>query len=236
MSGTELEGHNYYDNYEKIFHLSLKDMWFYLVWTIIVPEETFVTLREKDAAQFLVLGSATPSNINHVSNIDYYLRPGKTGNDTITIIDQNAYPLAKHVEYLDFPPFIAEFPYPDFQFVQGDIREFPFADSTFDVVISDFTLNFLNTREELNQTFQGIQRILQKNGLCLISVRGDERYPYDENGPDVSENAPVPLEMGRFTIQVFTLQTYMKIAQENGLQLIRYFPSVDDIYAVMKKS
>src|SRR5260221_12197174 len=223
MNSHELNAKNYYDNYESQgFSLTLYDMWTCLVWMMTIPEEPLNHLRQKAHARLLVLGSATPSNATYVSNINGFLRPEKEQDDTVTIIDQNLYPLTKHAEYINtiddqtHALVSHESAYPRFELIQGDMRQLPFTRSSFDVVISDYTFNFLSTREEVEQTFQSISHVLNEGGLCILAVRG-------KGHSDMSLSDAVVLDFGRFKISAFPLETYTKIARENNLQLISSF-------------
>jgi hypothetical protein len=244
---NELNSRNYYDGYEQRgFSLTLDDMWMAMVWLMNIPEKALRHTREKEKARFLVLGSATPSNLTYISKIDGYVRPGKISNDTITIIDQNFYPLTKHAQLVrviegndgwsNTPVLLDGQSYPRFELIQGDIKKLPFNSNTFDVVVSDFTLNYLTSISDLEKTFEDVTRVLCQKGLCILAVRGNQKYPYQKHRKlDFSPSEAEVISLGRVNIHVFPLETYMAIAKDKGLKVICYFISVNDIYAFFIK-
>src|SRR4051812_41184994 len=138
MPDTKPDIENYYEGYGRnAFDLDLKALSEYLS-QVEIPPDTLQSLREKDHIKFLVLGSAAPNNLDGMAMFDRVLRPGKGEQDTVFIIDYNAYPLYKHQERAKF---LEEWeasskkynkssepnplPYPKFELIQADMRQLP---------------------------------------------------------------------------------------------------------------
>ena len=58
----------------------------------------------------------------------------------------------------------------DFLYVQGDAEEIPFADGTFDLVVSTSTYQWLS---ELGPAFREVERVLVSGGTFLFALFGD---------------------------------------------------------------
>src|SRR5262249_23579316 len=139
---------------------------------IELPDDLRESLRNLSAAELLVLGSAIPDNIDHIRAIDAALRPGQGSNDRVLIIDRDPYPLTQHRKEWDWlRPSVRgpgnrypELQYPAFRFKQADMRELPVDDGSTDVAVSDYTLNFLPSFPDVEQTFSEVARVLRLGG------------------------------------------------------------------------
>jgi len=245
MRENELTAKNYYDGYRG-WNLQLM---YERMKTMGLPDDLKEQINQKDQVTFLVLGSATTENLGHISQIDSYLRPGKVEQDKVVIIDKNLHPLWKHQKeiawlegddgWTNTPKSTPEFPYPKFGLAQADMRKLPFKNNIFDMVISDYTLNYLDNEESVSKTFQEISRILSPGGTVMLQVRGNEKYPYEEKNKNEVPNDDIQSKIqGGVKVWYFPIQTYLKIARQYGLELVRYdeeFGSTIDLYAVLVK-
>lgn len=191
-----------------------------------VPDSALDTLRHIPAAQFLVLGSATARNIDNVAILDKHLRPGQGHEDTVTIIDYNPYPMQQHLEKWHWLKPIARddpeqrqyLPYPNFNFVQADMRRLPLPDTSCDVVVSDYTLNFLGTEQDIGQTFRETTRVLKPGGLMLLAVAGHEEVDPTVPLQDLPNTEPqLKARFGDLVTVQFPLQVYEQSAALHGL-------------------
>lgn len=200
----------------------------------VTQNGTFDTLREQPSAQLLLLGSATAQNLDNMALLDKRLRPGLGDQDKVFVIDYNLYPLQKHQQRIGFiaqaeesfkrnnPDTDNPLLYPSFEVAQADMKRLPFADGSLDVAVSDYTLNFAQDREEVDQTFSEIARVLSADGFLFMSVRGNPDFPYrpgDELTPGHNEVAQKELA-GSVSINLLPLATYLGIAEAHGLQLV----------------
>ena len=241
----KLNPQNYYENYEG-WNLGLL---FARIKGMELPEDLQKSIREKDKVKFLILGSATADNLNQAALIAHYLRPlDKVEQDEIVIIDKNEYPVSKHKKEADWlegtgagswnnlPKSTPEFPYPKFHILRADMRQLPFAENAYDAVVSDYTLNYLDNLEEVEKTFQGISEMLPENGLIMLSVRGNEKYPYSgTNTPGIRDDDLQNVNQGGVEVCYFPLQTYIDLAQKHRLRLISYDLVDNDMCAIFAK-
>ena len=225
MAENFLKPENYYNNYQG-WNLELMNE---RVRGMKIPAEIIGAVGSKKKSNILVLGSAVPENINAISKIDSFLRPGKVEQDTAVIIDQNMHPLKQHkkdIEWIEGKGTwnnkslsSPEFPYPNFKLARADMRELPFAENVFDIIISDYTLNYLDKLEDVEATFEEISRTLTEKGVAIVSFRGNEKYS-DLEG-DIVDDVQEKIQ-GGVKVHYFSIQTYFKIAQKHGLKIVTY--------------
>ncbi|MFA6376396.1 MAG: class I SAM-dependent methyltransferase [Candidatus Paceibacterota bacterium] len=238
----KLNPENYYDDYRgrdlSLLYGRMKGM--------DLPRELLDSIREKEAARFLILGSAVTDNLNQVALIDQYLRPGKVENDEVVVIDRNEYPVSRHKKESDWiegadswtntPKSTLEFSYPKFHIAQADMRHLPFAENGFDAVISDYTFNYLDNIEDVEKTFLEISQALPDNGLLVISVMGNEKFPYSGEADSESFGAELQnKDQGGVEVYFFPLQAYINLARKHGLYLAKYDLIGNDMCAVLVK-
>ncbi|MFZ2193268.1 MAG: class I SAM-dependent methyltransferase [Candidatus Moraniibacteriota bacterium] len=241
MKENYLTAENYYETYSgwdlRLMYERIKKMQ--------IPDNNREQLSTKEKANILILGSATPDNLSRIAQIDSYLRPGKVEQDVAIIIDQNMHPLAKHKEdilclegkdgWSNTPKSTPEFPLPKFELSQADIRELPFKNNEVDIIISDYTLNYLETIEDINRTFEEISRVLSTNGLVFISLRGNEKYPYQKENPIKLQNDVQQKNQGGVMVNYFPLHTYFEIAKNHNLNIVNTDNAGTDICALIVK-
>jgi len=247
MPESSLDIQKYYNEFEhNSIDLSLMRE---VLGKIELPPNALKSIEEKESAQFLVLGSATPRNLDNIALIDKALRPGKGNQDKVTIVDANIYPLERHNERIKFldewhasykqnnPDQPNPLQYPKFNLAQGDIRQLPFEKRSVDVVLSDYTFNFLSTIEDVDKAFAEIARVLSDEGVVLISIKGNEKYKADQlvDEQQMTDLQPYQFDGGTI-VNLFPLQTYISIAQRYGLELIGKNTSGSDLLCgVLKK-
>lgn len=87
------------------------------------------------------------------------------------------YPLlsahARRVAAIDVAPRVlaaATVRYPALLAAAADVRRLPFASSSFDVVVSNSTLDHFDTRDEILASLRGFHRILRPGGRLLLTM------------------------------------------------------------------
>ena len=92
-------------------------------------------------------------------------------------VSEGVYPLIqsrfKHVVGIDISKFVldnAQIRYPDLKCVIADIRSLPFKDETFDVIISNSTLDQFRSKDALFQSIRELIRVLKIEGKLLITL------------------------------------------------------------------
>jgi SAM-dependent methyltransferase len=87
------------------------------------------------------------------------------------------YPLlsarARHVAAIDVAPTVlaaASVRYPALLAAAADVRRLPFASGSFDVVVSNSTLDHFDTRDEILASLRGFHRILRPGGRLLLTM------------------------------------------------------------------
>lgn len=113
--------------------------------------------------------------------------------------------------------------------VYDDIRKTRLTPQSFDLVISDFRLNFNHNDEQNQEAMHGINKVLKSNGLILISVVVDSRYESSRFGKD-QEKAPINKKsphVFKFTENLerfcFTVPYYKKLFIDRGFKIIKEF-------------
>jgi SAM-dependent methyltransferase len=212
--------------------------------TLDMPGHILDSLRHVPTATFLVLGSAAVRNIDNVAILDNHLRPGQGDKDHTMMIDYNHYPLTQHRKKWGWMEPLTRteeqkrhLPYPTFNFVQADMRQLPFPDKSYDAVISDYTLNFLSTEQDVAQTFRETARVLKPDGLMLLAVAGHEDVDPTIPPQDLPNTEPqLKARFGNLVTVQFPLQVYEQSAAAHGLTLQAANTSGNDyLCAVLQK-
>jgi len=60
--------------------------------------------------------------------------------------------------------------YPGFHVRRGDVRKLPFSDSSFDLVVSNSTLDHFPAAKEIHRSLQELNRVLKPGGELVISM------------------------------------------------------------------
>lgn len=238
----KLTQENYYESYQyQGWNLSLL---YERMRNIQIPEDILRSIQEKEKIRLLVLGSATTENLHQIAKIDQYLHPGKVEDDDAVIIDLNKYPLDQHKKYVDWiegkdswtntPKSTPEFPYPKFDLVQTDMRQLPFAEGSFDILISDYTLNYIDNPTDLGKVFTQIAQVLSLDGLAIVAVRGTQ-HGNQKTGDNKALSEAEHTTQGGVEVHYFPLQTYLRIAAEHGLEVVTQSLLSNDLCVVLKK-
>ena len=80
---------------------------------------------------------------------------------------------ARRIIAIDIAPSVlraAAMRYPDLDVVAADVRSLPFADASFDAVVSNSTLDHFGAREEIRASLSGIHRILRSGGRLVLTM------------------------------------------------------------------
>jgi len=80
---------------------------------------------------------------------------------------------ARRVVAIDVAPSVlaaAKSRYPALDVVAADVRRLPFADASFDAVVSNSTLDHFDTRAEIRDALAGLHRVLRAGGRLLITL------------------------------------------------------------------
>lgn len=221
-----LESTSYYREFEGSLY-DIKMMYEAVSNRLEIPADVKESLVSIDAANILVLGSATPRNIDNVALLDSTLRPGRSHQDSVLMIDYNDSPMKDHRDHwIDIEPTARSdeqqkyLPYPDFAFARADMRRLPIGDEMLDIVISDYTLNFLDDYDDVRTTFGEAARVLKTHGIILLAVAGHVQVAPDADIENLAvRNAQRRERRGGFRTFQFPLQMYEQAASENGLQL-----------------
>ncbi len=235
MSENNLSIEGYYKDFEhKGWHLGLMRE---ALEKTEIPGDILKSIQGKGGIKFLVVGSATERNLDEIALLDKLIRPGKGRQDDVIILDYNNYPLQRGQDRAEFIEKWEEnhkrnFPedksdsllYPNFEFTQGDIRQLPLKQESTDIVITDYTLNFLADVEDIEKSFEEIGRILIPGGVVFISVKGNDKYQFSDDFISEKEAQDVQSRelSGGVLINQFPLHTYVAIAKKHGLKLVNY--------------
>jgi SAM-dependent methyltransferase len=101
----------------------------------------------------LAVGAARRLTSGKVTGVDVWLRGAISGNRSQSVLDNaKAEAVGERVEVKE-----------------GDVRKLPFADGSFDVVLSNFVVHELNARSEREQMMREVARVLKPGGqLALV--------------------------------------------------------------------
>jgi ubiquinone/menaquinone biosynthesis C-methylase UbiE len=117
------------------------------------------------------------------------------------------------------------------------MRQLPFPDKSYDVVVSDYTLNFLGTEQDIAQTFCETARELKPDGLMLLAVAGHEDVDPTIPPQDLPNTEPqLKARFGNLVTVQFPLQVYEQSAAVHDLTLQAANASGNDyLCAVLQK-
>ena len=80
---------------------------------------------------------------------------------------------ARQVAAIDVAPSVlsaAKARYPALDVVAADVRRLPFADGSFDAIVSNSTLDHFETRAELREALAGLSRVLRSGGRLVLTL------------------------------------------------------------------
>jgi len=60
--------------------------------------------------------------------------------------------------------------YPDFDVRYGDVRDLPFCDNSFDLIVSNSTLDHFTNERDIDRSLQELTRVLKSGGELVISL------------------------------------------------------------------
>jgi SAM-dependent methyltransferase len=81
--------------------------------------------------------------------------------------------MAKRVFYMDSAPEVHEMAkvrYPCLQTIEADVRDLPFADGTFDGIVSNSTLDHFESPGDLSRSLQELFRVLRPGGHMILTL------------------------------------------------------------------
>jgi len=218
--GGEHLGSEYYEEYNSLFDL---EMMASRIQAIPLPEEMSTNLKRNKSNAFLVLGSATTKNLNGVTKIAHYLH-GKeaTLKDSVSIVDINDISVALHGKEIQELDKVSDwsktsmrensaktFPYPEFSVEKGDIRSLSQETDSIDVALSDYTINYLDSKEDVSAFFCEVNRVLKQKGILYIAFRYSK-------GSQTQER----VNQGGAEISMLSLDDYKQLAEGAGLRIV----------------
>ncbi|MBB3123282.1 SAM-dependent methyltransferase [Mesoflavibacter sabulilitoris] len=224
---TVLTAENYYDNYGSFYDLNLTRG---RMKKLSFPDNLLDFLRKPKSINFLVLGSATTKNINAVTQIGFDLRTkANIQNDIVNIIDINDISVALHEEYVNYldkesswgdcktprEASLPTFPYPQFNVEKMDMCRLKYENNSIEVVISDYTLNFLSSFDDLRKVFQETSRVLTPKGIFICV------FKFSENPKD---NPEIETREANLKVYKFHLKQYLSIASKIKMGLVPITP------------
>jgi len=138
-------------------------------------------------------------------NLIYFMREGFS----VWGIDQN--PLA--IKYLHTLARTINKSIPDESFLLGDLRDIPFPDENFEVVISSAVLHFSDGKNDFQKMFSELMRVLKQGGILFLRMCTDvgmNKMVHVSEGmyklPDGTKRYILTEEMLRLLIDKYSLQ------------------------------
>lgn len=110
-----------------------------------------------------------------------------------------------------------------------DIRESKLKESTFDIVINDFRLNFNQNDVQNKSTLKHVWRILKNQGIAIFSTVVDGRYEHLRYGQDqelapVNANKPGMFQADEHLVRrCWSVPYYRQLFEKSGFASIREF-------------
>lgn len=136
-----------------------------------VYEHIKILIYKKQSIQILLEGS---SYIENISVIDDFLARRLNEQDSLILIDKDPLVVEKHAQHIK-----KNYPEKNYKVTFGDMNELPFENSSFDLIINNFTVNFNIYERDDEKTISEIRRLLKpKQSICLFSV--GVRRDYDD--------------------------------------------------------
>jgi len=129
--------------------------------------EEIKDLREsKDQFNILVVGCATPKNIDLIDDLLEKTKPEKEdGKEHIIILDRSDIALDNIKESTKDRKEGVKV-----SVLKMDMNEMGLADKSADIVLSDYTINFNSNVERMGDFFKEISRVLDSDGQAYLSI------------------------------------------------------------------
>ena len=177
-------------------------------------------IARKESITLGLLGSATYRNPENLVRFLKKLRPDNYTNDKIVI--EEISDIAVDIHKKNFKPD-AEIPV---LMTKMDMTEMGVQSKSFDILISDFTINFISSIEDINRFFKEIERSIKDEGVALVSVSCNKNF-MDKNKYGYNQENISPKQVKTFSVYkglglkqwMFTLPQYIEIAKNNGLDV-----------------
>ncbi len=187
-----------------------------------IPINDLGDFQNKQKIKFLLMGSSTEHNLEQMAILEKEIRPKQAKNDTVLIMDLNQYPLLRHQDWLQnfqqnhngSNADVLE--YPKFHLLRGDMIQSPIPNNTIDVVISHYTLNFIEDIKLVSKAISEFARVLKKDGLLLLALQS--WTPWTK--PYLVKDTPNRDYVTGSYIYQFTPMTYLKLLTEHGFNLV----------------
>jgi ubiquinone/menaquinone biosynthesis C-methylase UbiE len=160
-------------------------------------------LSQENNPFLLVLGSATTRNIEAIS---HELKKEGIKSGKVCIIDISQIPLKKHLETLKEDEFTSRAG-TVFFLAQMDANKMGIRENQIDIIISDFTVNFNQTPENIKNMFNEMARVLKKEGAAFVSMNISSAE---------TEKEPLLVERLKTKQFVFPLTFYKEEAEKAG--------------------
>lgn len=107
-----------------------------------------------------------------------------------------------------------------------DMTEMGIQSKSFDILISDFTVNFISSIEGVDSFFKEIERSIKDDGVALVSLScnrnyaDQDKYGYNQERITSKQANTFSVYKGLGVKQVmFTLPKYIEIAKNHGLDV-----------------
>jgi hypothetical protein len=177
-------------------------------------------IAEKESVTLGLLGSATHRNPQNLVEFLKKLRPNNHARDKIVIEEISDTAIDIHQKKFEPDTEIPVF------MTKMDMTEMGIKPKSFDVLISDFTVNFLSSIEDVGHFFKEIEKSIKDDGVALVTLSCNrnyadkDKYGYDQGRLHSNCLKLFSVYKGSEVKQLmFTLPQYIKIAENNGLDV-----------------
>ncbi len=235
QDATYLQETDYYEKYNSFYDLNCL---YETINSMDISHEIVDTIKNKqDPITLLTLGSATPENINWLAKIDTYFRgKEKVENDRVIIIDVNQKSVDIHQKRIDQLDALSDwsktiereeskkhwFHYPQYTVALWDMRNLHYTDRSINIIVSDYTLNYLYSIEDIKKTFSEVNRLLTADGIFIVSLEYSKRSLISQWEKEIKQ--------GNIGIHRFQLNEYITAAENNNMIQVAAadYPSHED--------
>lgn len=125
--------------------------------------------------------------------------------------------------------------------VRGDVTDLPFADESFDLVLSIAVIHHLSTHERRAQALQEMERVLKTGGKLLLYVWGDAAHTRrkfsrigDESSGDYFATWNLRDEIKRY-YHLYDMEELLCFCRDLGLKIVRYGYEEQSLFVVLEK-
>jgi SAM-dependent methyltransferase len=102
-------------------------------------------------------------------------------------------------------------------YIAGDVRNLPFADNTFDIVLSNSTLDHFDQKNDFLRALNELQRVMKKDGRLLLTLNNKHNLNFR-----CMAACETLLKTKSYPVCFFSLRDIQKACSSAGLEIVQH--------------